>query len=159
MSLAKRNSSSTSVCTLDLACNLLRLKSFPSKRYLIGISSVWAWQKTSSWTMLKLIHSLVNSICHRKWIRKLALILDPSNHTVVEQPHYCCESGWRAKLCHNFPKSITTDCVKCFGMVHKGHVEVHILFLAFLLKLSCCEDHVCCFSVLPESTLAFWKRP
>ena len=38
MSSAKRNSSSTSVCTLDLACNLLRLKSFPSKRYLIGIS-------------------------------------------------------------------------------------------------------------------------
>ena len=32
-------------------------------------------------------------------------------------------------------------------------VQVHILFLAILLKLSCCEDHV---YVLPESTLTFW---
>ena len=34
--IAKRSSSSTSVCTLDLVCNLLRLSSLPSKRYLIG---------------------------------------------------------------------------------------------------------------------------
>ena len=30
--------SSTSVCTFDLACNHLSLRSFPSKQYLIGIS-------------------------------------------------------------------------------------------------------------------------
>ena len=44
MSSAKRNSSSTSVYTLDLACNLLRLKSFPSKRYLIGIPLSPSWK-------------------------------------------------------------------------------------------------------------------
>ena len=37
MSSAKRNPSSTSAITLDLACNLLKFKNFPSKRYLIGI--------------------------------------------------------------------------------------------------------------------------
>ena len=52
--------------------------------------------------------------------------------------------------------SLTTDCVKCFGKADKGHVEVHILFLAFFLKLSCCEVHVYCSSVFPESTMAFW---
>ena len=34
--------------------------------------------------------------------------------------------------------------VKWFGKVDKGHVEVYILFLAFFLKLSCCQDHVYC---------------
>ena len=48
MSSAKRNSSSTSVCTLDLACNLLRLKSFPSKRYLIGIPLSPSWKASVS---------------------------------------------------------------------------------------------------------------
>ena len=50
----------------------------------------------------------------------------------------------------------TADCVKCFGKVDNGHVEVHILFLAFFLKLSCCKDHVYCSSVFHESTLTFW---
>ena len=83
-------------------------------------------------------------IYHREWIRKHAIILDPCKHTFMELPHHCYEFGETAKLCHNFPKSPTTDCVKCFGKVDKGHVEVHMLFLAFFLKLSCCKNHVCC---------------
>ena len=55
-----------------------------------------------------------------------------------------------------FPKPITTYCVKCFGKVDKGHVEVHILFVAFLLELPSCKDNVYCSSVLPESILTFW---
>ena len=39
-----------SVCTLDLACNLLRLKSFPSKRYLIGIPLSPFWKASVSMT-------------------------------------------------------------------------------------------------------------
>ena len=85
-----------------------------------------------------------------------ATTLDPCKHTIMELPHHCYEFGRTAKLCHNFPKSLTIDCVKCFGKVDKGHVEVHILFLAFFLKLLCCKGHVCCSSVFPESTLAFW---
>ena len=72
------------------------------------------------------------------------IILDPCKHTIVELPHHCYEFGRTAKLCHNFSKSLTTDNVKCFGKVDKSHIEGHILFLAFLLKLSCCENHVNC---------------
>ena len=43
--------------------------------------------------------------------RKLAIILDPCKHTIVELTHHCYEFGSTAKLCHNFPKSLTTDCV------------------------------------------------
>ena len=48
--------------------------------------------------------------------------------------------------------SFTTDYVKCFGKVDKGHVEVHILLLAFLLKLPCYEDYVNSSFVPPKST-------
>ena len=158
MSSAKRNSSSTSVCILDLACNLLRLKSFPSERYLIGIPLSPSWKASVSMAeniMLNSVEASTQPLCHREWIRKLTVILDPCKHTIMELPHHCYKFGRTAKLCHNFSKSLTTDCVKCFGKVDKGHVEVHILFLAFLLKLSCCEDHVYCSSVFLESALAF----
>ena len=71
----------------------------------------------------------------------------------MELPYHCFEPGLTAKLCHNFPKPITTDGFKCFDKVDNGHVEVHILFLAFILELPCYKDHVCCSSKLPESTL------
>ena len=51
----------------------------------------------------------------------------------MELPHLCYEFGRIAKLCHNFPKSLTTDCVKCFG---KGHVEVHSLFLNIINNIN-----------------------
>ena len=40
---------------------------------------------------------------------------------------------YTAKRC--FPKPITADCVKSFDTVDKGHVEVHILILIFLLEI------------------------
>ena len=48
-----------------------------------------------------------------------------------------------------------TQILPYFSKVDKGHEEVHILILEFLLKLSCCEDNANCSSVLSESTLAF----
>ena len=48
MSSTKIKSSSTSVYTLDLACNLLRLKSFTSKQYLIGIPLSPSWKASVS---------------------------------------------------------------------------------------------------------------
>ena len=50
------------------------------------------------------------------------------------------------------------DYVECFGEVDKGHVDVHILFLTFLLELSRCKDHVYCSSVFPVSTPTFWYK-
>ena len=75
-----------------------------------------------------------------------SIVLDPCKHAIVELPHRCY------KPCHNFPKPITTDCVKYIGKVDKGHIAVHILFLAFLVELRICKDHIYCPSVLPEST-------
>ena len=95
--------------------------------------------------MLKLVHSLAKSICHRECIWKLAIMLDSC---ILELPRHWYELGRTAKLCHNVPKSLTTDCAKCFGKVNKGLVEVPILFLALLLKLSCCEDHANCSAAI-----------
>ena len=67
--------------------------------------------------------------------------------------HHCYESGWTANRGHDFPESITTNCVKSKRLVY-----IYILFLAFLLKLCCCEDHVYCLSVFSESTLTFWDK-
>ena len=142
MSSAKRNSSSTSVSTLDLAYNLLRLKSFPSKRYLIGLPLSTSWKASVSMAENIMLNSVEASIqpcltpfCHRESIRKLAIIIAPCKHTIMELPYHCYEFGRTNKLCHDFPKSLTTNCVKCFGKVDKGLVEVHILFLAFFLKI------------------------
>ena len=49
---------------------------------------------------------------------------------------HCYEPGWEAKLCHNFPKPITTACVKCFGKDEKGLVEVRSSFVLDI-SLSC----------------------
>ena len=49
------------------------------------------------------------------------------------------------------------DTVECLGEVDKDDVEIHILFLTFLLDLPCSEYHVYCPSVLPKTTLAFWS--
>ena len=86
-------------------------------------------------------------------LKKLAIILDPCRHTIVELPHHCYEFGGIAKLCHNFPKSLTTDCVKFFRKVDKGHVEVHILFLVHILSAtwSCCAVKI--MSIVPLSLL------
>ena len=142
MSSAKRNSSSTSVCTLDLACNLLRYKSFPSKRYLIGIPLSPSWKASVSMVESIMLNSVEAST--QPCLTPLSQEIDQktSHHFGPLQAYHhgtaasLLKFGRTTKLCHNFPKSLTTDCVKCFGKVDKGHVEVHILFLAFFLKLS-----------------------
>ena len=99
-----------------------------------------------------------DSVCYRKRFRVHAIVLDPCRQAIMELPHHSYKPGWTAKLCHNFPKPITTDCFKCFGKVDKGHVAVYSVYLAFLLELPSCKEHVCCSSVLPKSTLTFWSR-
>ena len=81
-----------SVCTLDLACNLFRLKSFPSKRYRIGIPLLSSWKASVSMAENIILnsveastHPLLNSICHREWIRKL-----PSFWTLASIPSWNC---------------------------------------------------------------------
>ena len=64
----------------------------------------------------------------------------------MELPHHCHKPGWTTKLCHNFPKLITTECL---SEVDKCHVEIHIMFFVFFLGVT----YVYCFCVLPETTL------
>ena len=55
-----------------------------------------------------------------KRFRVLTIVLD--KHAIMELLHHCYKSVWTTKLCHDFPKPITTDCDKRFGKVDKGHV-------------------------------------
>ena len=95
MSSAKRNSSNTSICTLDSAYNLLRLKIFPLKRYLISKPLLPSWKVSVSMAENIILNSVEAStqlsIFRREWIRKkqLAIILDACKHTTVELSHLC----------------------------------------------------------------------
>ena len=107
---------------IGLSCTLLKLKSFQSKRYLKGIPfspSLQASVSMAKYIRLRDVKALINSISHREWIRKLAIILDPCKHTIVKLLHHCYELVWTAKVYHNSPKSIKTYFVKCFGKVEK----------------------------------------
>ena len=41
-----------------------------------------------------------------------------------------------AKLAHNFPQSVSADCVQGVGEIHKGVEEVTVLFHTLFLKLA-----------------------
>ena len=152
----KKNSPGSSVCTVDLACNLLRLKSSPSKRYLIAIPLSPSWKASASMAENIMLNMAEN-------IKDTQPCLTPF---VTGNGYRNSESFWsRASIsswnCRTIAINLAgqpnfAGCVKCFGKIDKGYVEVHILFLGFLLKLSCSENHINCFSVLPEFTLAFW---
>ena len=74
-------------------------------------------------------------------------------------PHHSYESGWTAKLGHDFPKSIImNNCVGSFGEVDKRHVYIDILVVEIRLKLICCERHIYFLSVVSEFTLTFWEK-
>ena len=74
-------------------------------------------------------------IYYRKRLRVLSISLEKCKHVIMELPNHCYKPSSTAKLCHTFPKP------KC--LVDKGQVEDQ-------------KDHICCSSVLPESTLTFW---
>ena len=141
------NSSSTSVCILDLACNLLRLKSFPSKWYLIGIPLSPPWKASVSMAENIMLNSVeartqpclnpfvTGNGSENAVILTLASILSWNCLTIAMnlagQPNFA--------IILQSPSWLTVS-------------NALIMFLAFLLKLSCCEDHFSCSSVLPEST-------
>ena len=94
MSSAKRNSSSTSVCTLDLACNLLRLKSFPSKRYLIGIPLSPSWKASVSMAENIMLNSVEASTqpCLTPFVTGNGLENSPSFWTLASIPSWNCRT-------------------------------------------------------------------
>jgi len=64
-----------------------------------------------------------------------------------------CELFSATKLSKYYPETISIHSVECFSEIHKDGVQVHVLFLAFFLKLAGSKDHVSCASIRPEATL------
>ena len=125
------------VIGIEKACILLRWNSLPSKRYLTGKPASPFWKASVSMTENIMLNSvaLFNSMCHRKWFGVCSIILSP--HAVMDLLHHCYEPGWTARLCHNLPKRIMTDCVKCFGEVDNGQFVLDISLGAALLWKLC----------------------
>ncbi|VDL98900.1 unnamed protein product [Schistocephalus solidus] len=59
---------------------------------------------------------------------------------------------------HDFPQPVAIHRVKGFRQYHEGSVEVSPHLLTLLLQLASGEDHVNCFSVSSEATLAFREQ-
>ena len=72
-------------------------------------------------------------------------------------PNHMDETAWAAKLGHDLPEALMTDCVEGLGQVNEDRVELAILLLAFLLELLSRKQHVNCTMPLSETTLALWK--
>ena len=65
---------------------------------------------------------LFDPILYIKRFKEFSIILHTCLHVILKLPHHCYESGWTAKLGHDFPEFINTNCVKSFGEVDKHHV-------------------------------------
>ena len=136
-----------------------------SKWYLIasiGKPSSQSWKAYVSiaenlcWTVLVPVQSLAWLHLLQKTVRRIR------HHSGFVQACHCETAAsllWTWLNSHNYHnflmKPITTDCVESFCEFDKGHVEVHILFLASLLELPCCKDpsdSASCFaSVFPAT--------
>ena len=143
-----------------------QVEHLPSKLYLIEKSHyrnhekhLWAWRKTSSWIVSVHVHILACFQFYRKWCRVLSIIMDPWKHAIVELPYLLLWTWLDSQTLPQFCKPITTDCVESFDEIDKGHVEVHILFLAFVFELPCCKDYVYCSSVIPIPHWLSDRRP
>ena len=76
----------------------------------------------------------------------------------MELSDECDELAGATKLLHYLPQAISADCVKGLCQIDKGHEEVAVLLLTFLLELSRSKNHVCCPSPSTKATLAFWEE-
>ena len=104
------------------------------------ICSLYYFLTSTGFRFQNLLQETVGSTLYRSGVVQACL---------NELPNHCFKPGWTAKR-YNFPKPIATDCVKSFATVDKGHVEVHILFLIFLLEMPGWKEHWS--SCFPQTT-------
>ena len=102
--------------------------------------------------------ALFHSVGYRERLRSLSIVLNSGTHPIVKLTDDGNELSWASILCHDSPKALSTNSVKGLGQIDVGGVQVGVLFLAFLLKLSSGKYHVDSPAIFPESTLAFWKE-
>ena len=108
------------------------MKSFRSKRYLIGIPLSPSWKASVRMAENIMLNSVEASTqpCLTPFVTGNGSENSPSFWTVASIPSWNCSTivinlAGQPNFAIIFTKSLTTDCVKCFGKVDKGHVEVH----------------------------------
>ena len=73
----------------------------------------------------------------------------------MEKSQDCGEVCKATKSGQHFPESFTVDGVESLSQINERYVEIHVLFLAFLLNLPSHKYHVRGSSKCSEATLAF----
>ena len=64
-------------------------------------------------------------------------------HTIMKLSNDGDEFFGAAVFCHDPPKAVSADYVKCLGQINIRRVEVSVLFLTLLLQqTSCQQSHV-----------------
>ena len=77
-----------------------------------------------------------------------------SHHSNKERPDDVDKSRWTAKLEEYGQQTLTTDCIKGLGRVHKEDVQVLILLAYFSwIFTSYGEDYVVCLCVSLEASM------
>ena len=72
--------------------------------------------------MLNSVGAITQTCLTLKMFTELSIISHTPLHAIMKLPHHCYGSEWTAKLGHDFPESITTNCVESVGEVGKRHV-------------------------------------
>uniref|UniRef100_G1KES7 Dynein axonemal heavy chain 5 n=1 Tax=Anolis carolinensis TaxID=28377 RepID=G1KES7_ANOCA len=82
---------------------------------------------------------------------------DCCHHVIVEELQNVHKFVRAPNFLEDGPKSAAIHCVKCLCKVNECHVQRLVLFPAFILELSCSEDHIHCSSGGTEAILGFWE--
>ena len=98
---------------------------------------------------------MFHAICDRKGFWRFSVVRHTGLHAIMELADHIDEFCGATKFWHDLPKSLTTDCIKCFCQINESCVETYILFTAFFLQLPGCNDHVNSTSPLSKPTLGF----
>ena len=137
------------------------LKRLPSRRKstatpLLSSISLWRNWVTHSRKMLKSTgastHPCLTPVCTGKE-EDSCPPSHPSSHSIMKLAEDVNKLAGAAKVENDFPQEFSLDSVESFGEIDKGYEQVLMLFSAFLLQLSSCENHVHRAPALPETAL------
>ena len=97
---------------------------------------------------------LLNPICDGKGYGAFSVVLHTCMHAVMKLSNDDDEFFEAAIFCHDSPKVVSADHVKCLGQINISREEVGVLFLTLLLQQSSCKHHVNSLTFLTESPLS-----
>ena len=130
-----------SVFTLVFAWSLLKLKTEPSMQYRMLVPLSEALNASNSIAENMILKksggqdtSLLNPICDGKGYRAFSLVLHSCMHAVMKLSNDSDEFFGAAIFCHDSPKAVSVDHVKCLGQINISRGKVSVLFLTLLLQ-------------------------